>query len=200
MNAELIVSELSSAQRPALERHFVALGSEDRRLRFGIALSDAAVRAYVARIDFGQDAAFAVLDDELELLGVAHLARDRASAELGVSVRAGERGRGVGSALLARAHTRARNWAMRTLFMHCLRENGAMMHLARKQGMDIASEAGEADARLNLAPPDAATHFGEVFAQRVALFDYALKAQLLNGRRMAGVLTTRGTASPVRER
>jgi|tagenome__1003787_1003787.scaffolds.fasta_scaffold20282464_2 RimJ/RimL family protein N-acetyltransferase len=200
MNAELIVSELSSAQRPALERHFLALGAEDRRLRFGIALSDAAVRAYVARIDFGRDAAFAVLDDELEPVGVAHLARDRDSAELGVSVRAGERGRGIGGALLARAHTRARNWGVRTLFMHCLRENAAMMHLARKQGMDIASQAGEADAHLTLAPADAATHFGEVFAQRVALFDYALKAQLLNTRRMAGVLATRGTASPVRER
>jgi hypothetical protein len=54
-------------------------------------------------------------------------------------------------------------------------ENGAMMHLARKQGMHIVCEAGEADARLELPPADAGSHFGEVFAERVAVFDYALK-------------------------
>jgi hypothetical protein len=50
-----------------------------------------------------------------------------------------------------------------------------MMHLARKQAMEIVVESGEADAWLRLAPADASSHFGEVFAQRVALFDYALK-------------------------
>ena len=200
MSAEIIVSELSARQRPALERHFVALGPEDRRLRFGIGLGDAALRAYVQRIDFENDAVFGVLDDELELLGVAHLARDATSAELGVSVLAAQRGRGIGGALLARAHTRARNWGMPSLFMHCLRENGAMMHLARKQGMDLVAESGEVDARLALLPADAATHFGEMFAQRVALFDYALKTQLFNARRLASAFATPGTESPVRGR
>jgi GNAT superfamily N-acetyltransferase len=196
----IIVRELSTFERGALERHFLALDAEDRRLRFGIAIGDYALRAYIHSIDFGRDAVFGVLDDELELLGVAHLARDAASAELGVSVRVGARGRGIGGALLARAHTHARNWGVRTLFMHCLRENGAMMHLARKQGMNLAAEAGEVDAHLILPPADAGTHFGEVFAQRVALFDYALKAQLRQARRIAGALATPGTASPARER
>jgi hypothetical protein len=69
--------------------------------------------------------------------------------------------------------------------MHCLNENAAMMHLARRQNMAIVAEAGEADAWLALAPADAASLFGEVFAQRVALFDYALKSQLVHARRMA---------------
>jgi len=200
MNSAIIVSELLARQRPVLERHFLALDAEDRRLRFGIALGDYALRAYVQRIDFERDAVFGVLDDELELLGAAHLAHAAASAELGVSVLAPARARGIGAALLARAHTRARNWGMRTLFMHCLRENDAMMHLARKQGMGLAAEAGEVDAHLLLAPADAATHFGEVFAQRVALFDHALKSQLLQARRIAGALATLGTASPAREK
>ena len=199
-DANVIVRELSALERGALERHFLALESEDRRLRFGIAIGDHALRAYVHGIDFGRDAVFGVLDDELELLGVAHLARDATSAELGVSVLAAHRGRGIGGALLARAHTHARNWGVRTLFMHCLRENGAMMHLARKQGMNLAAEAGEVDAHLILPPADAGTHFGEVFAQRVALFDHALKAQLLRARQIAGAFATPGTASPAREK
>ena len=116
-----------------------------------------------------------VFDDGLRLAGAAHVARGDAQAELGVSVLPGHRGHGIGGALLARAHLRARNWGARTLFMHCLAENAAMMHLARKQGMDIVLASGEADAWLRLAPADASSHFGEVFAQRVALFDYALK-------------------------
>jgi GNAT superfamily N-acetyltransferase len=172
---QILIRELSRLERPALEKHFLALGAQDRRLRFGATLNDFALRAYVRRIDFEQDAAFGVFDDALHLLGAAHVARTDGYAELGVSVLDGHRGRGAGGALLARAHTRARNWGVRALFMHCLTENSAMMHLARKQGMAIVAEAGEADAWLRLAPADAGTHFGEVFEQRVALFDYALK-------------------------
>jgi hypothetical protein len=137
---------------------------------------------------------FAVADDELKLLGVAHLARGEGHAELGISVLEGHRGRGVGGALLERAHMHARNWGVHALFMHCLTENAAMMRLARRQNMDIVAEAGEADAWLKLPPADAASHFGAVFAQRVALFDYALKSQLAAARRLAGALTP-GTAS-----
>ena len=197
MSAQVIVRELSRLERPALEAHFLALGNEDRRLRFGIALGDSAVRAYVERIDFERDAAFGIFDDELRLTGVAHVARASGHAELGVSVLPDSRNRGYGAALLARALQRARNWGVRTLFMHCLSENGAMMHLARKQDMHIVAETGEADAWLKLPPADASSHFGEVFAQRVALFDHALRAQAAAARRFAEALTPRtGSRDP----
>ncbi len=189
--------QLSRIERPALERHFLALGHDDRRLRFGAPANDFAVGAYVDSIDFGQDAAFGVSDDDLQLLGVAHLARASAHAELGVSVLPGHRGRGIGGALLERAHTHARNWGIRALFMHCLSENRQMMHLARKQGMQIVAGSSEADAWLKLPPADAASHFGEVFAQRVALWDFALKSQSVMARRIAGALAPEA-ASPGR--
>jgi GNAT superfamily N-acetyltransferase len=193
---QIPIRELWASERPELYEHFLSLGADDRRLRFGAKLGDATVREYVARIDFGHDAVFGVLDDELRLLGVAHVARSPAFAELGVSVLESFRGRGIGGALLARAHMRARNWGMGALFMHCLTENAAMMRLARRQGMDIVTQAGEADAWLRLAPADAASHFGEVFEQRVALLDYALKSQVANARRLAAALTP-GTVSRV---
>ena len=178
----ILIRELSRVDRPALERHFLALGTEDRRLRFGVQLSDFALRGYVARLDFERDAVFGVTADDLHLAGAAHLGRARGHAELGISVLEGWRTRGVGGALLARAHLRARNWGRRSLFMHCLTENSAMMRLARKQGMTIMTEQGESDAWLALPPADAGTHFGELFEQRAALFDYALK----QGRALLG--------------
>ena len=177
---QIPVRELEVSDRAALERHFLALGREDRRLRFGAPIADPTIRAYVNRIAFGEDALFGVAADNLELLGVAHVARLPGAAELGLSVLPGHRNRGLGGALLARAVLRARNWGVRTLFMHCLAENDAVMHLARKQSMTIVTEVPEADAKLALAPADASSYFGEVLEQRVALFDYALKS----GRRL----------------
>jgi RimJ/RimL family protein N-acetyltransferase len=179
------VTELSLGHRAALLRHFLALDANDRRLRFGTPTGATALRTYVARIDFERDAVFGMFDGDLELVGVAHLARASEHAELGISVLAAHRNHGAGGALLIRAVLRARNWGVRTLYMHCLRENDAMMYIARKQGMRIVTEQGEANAWLALAPADASTHFGEVFAQRVALFDYALKTQLAGARRLA---------------
>jgi len=173
---QIPIRELWQGERSSLCEHLLALNAADRRLRFGTPLGDYSVRDYVRRIDFEHDALFGVFDGELRLLGVAHVARADGHAELGVSVLEGHRNRGIGGALLARAHMRARNWSVGSLFMHCLTENAAMMRLALRQGMDIVTEAGEADAWLRLRPPDAASHFGEVFEQRAALFDYALKS------------------------
>ena len=44
------VRELRSLDRLAYEQHLLALGPEDRRLRFGTPVADSVVRAYVARI------------------------------------------------------------------------------------------------------------------------------------------------------
>jgi GNAT superfamily N-acetyltransferase len=180
-----ITRELTRSERPALENHLLALDAEDRRLRFGVSLADQAIRDYVVRIDFERDAAFGVFDDELRLTGAAHLARGDGYAELGVSVLPEHRGRGIGGALLERAHMHARNWGIRTLFVHCLAENGAMLRLARRQQMHIATEGGEADAYLELAPADPASIAAELLAERVGLFDFALKSQYLAARRLA---------------
>ena len=181
---QIVTRELGRQERPKLAVHLRALDAEDRRLRFGLPVSDETIREYVERIDFGRDVLFGVFDDELNLAGAAHLARAEAHAELGVSVLPAHRGRGIGGALLDRAHTHARNWGIGTLFMHCLTENAAMMHLARKQGMRIAAASGEADAHLALPPASPASIAQAMLAERVGLFDYALKSQFDAARRL----------------
>lgn len=187
----IVTRELPRLERAKFASHLLALGAEDRRLRFGLAIADAAIEEYVARVDFARDAVFGVFDDELRLAGAAHLARADAHAELGVSVLPGHRGRGIGGALLARAHVHASNWGFRALCMRCLTENGAIMHLARKQGMRIVAESGEADARLELPPASLSSIAQALFNERLGLFDYALKSQFDMARRLVppGVLT-----------
>jgi RimJ/RimL family protein N-acetyltransferase len=157
-----VTVRLRPADRHALERHFLSLHGEDRRLRFGSNISDDGLRHYVARLDFDRDGLFAVHDeDDVRLLGVIHVAFSPGSAELGLSVLQGHRGHGLGSALFARAVTHLRNRNTREVFVHCLSENGAMMHLARKNHMRIMPAGTETDARLALEPANVHTLFAE---------------------------------------
>jgi RimJ/RimL family protein N-acetyltransferase len=182
------VQRLAETSRPQLLPHFLSLDPEDVRLRFGVPISGEAIARYVERIDFDTDAVFGVHDDELALAGIAHVGFTEDLAELGVSVLPAHRGRGVGTALLARAADHVRNRFVTRLFMHCLAENAAMLHVARKLGMTICVDSGEADAFLKLRPADPVSVTGEFVEQRLALFDYALKAQAMRFKEFASAL------------
>jgi GNAT superfamily N-acetyltransferase len=112
------------------------------------------VRHYVEGIDLSRDAVFVVTDVNLATIGAAHIAREDGHAQLGISVLPQSRRRGIGGGLLARCTARARNWGMRVMFMNCLVENAAMMHLARKQGLKIAVSGAEAEAFVQLPRAD----------------------------------------------
>ncbi len=152
---------LRRADRAAITEHFLALDREDRRLRFGAYLHDDAIRALEERIDFERDEIFGIFDDELRLAAVVHVAFYPDKAELGLSVRAGWRGRGLGNALFARAVMHLTNRGVREVFVHCLGENAAMMHLARRNAMGVVPDGPETDARLRLPRATAASILAE---------------------------------------
>jgi GNAT superfamily N-acetyltransferase len=170
------VQRLTGSARAALVAHFLALSADDRRLRFGSSLSLEGIAAYVDGIDFGRDAVFAVHDDRLVIVGVAHVAFGDDHAELGLSVLPTHRRHGVGGALFERAAAHARNRFVPRLFMHCLSENAPIMYIARKFGMDIVINTGDADAHLELPPASQASITREFVTDRFALYDHALKA------------------------
>jgi ribosomal protein S18 acetylase RimI-like enzyme len=157
-----ITVRLRESDRASLANHFISLDSEDRRLRFGSNIGDDGLREYVARIDFARDGVFAVHDEEgARLLAAIHVALSAGSAELGLSVATECRGQGLGSALFQRAVNFLRNRGTPEVLVHCLTENGAMMHLARKNRMRIVATGAETDARLALDPPTPHTMFTE---------------------------------------
>jgi RimJ/RimL family protein N-acetyltransferase len=173
------VQRLSASARDAYRAHITALDPDDIRLRFGSMIAPDAIAAYVDRIDFERDVVFGVRDEALRVVGAAHLAvLDDHAAELGVSVDSDRRRRGIASALVRRAAAHARNRNLRMLYMHCLAENAGMMQVARRAGMAVVFQSGEADAHLTLAPADPASLVGEAIADGVALVDFALKAQV----------------------
>lgn len=162
LNENLItIVRLHRQNRAALVSHFVSLEREDRRLRFGSGTSDDGLRQYVSRIDFERDGLFAVQDDSLGIIAVVHVACTRETAELGLSVVAGHRGAGIGNALFRRAITFLRNRGATSVFVHCLSENRAMMHLARKHSMRLSYGNGESDGQLEITPATADSYVTE---------------------------------------
>jgi GNAT superfamily N-acetyltransferase len=158
--------------------HFLALADEDRRLRFGRPMNDGALLDYVSKIDFARDAVFGVFDADLRLIGVGHLARDTASAEIGLSVIAAGRARGVGRSLLERAITHARAWGLTMLYMHCLGENEPMRRLARRAHMSVVNDHGELRAHLELAPRTSGTHMADWVENSMGLAEHAFRVQM----------------------
>lgn len=169
------VHELNQLHVAHIKRHFNALGDEDLRLRFGGPVGMEQIDNYVNGIDFERDAVFGVYADDLTLIGVAHLPRSDDKAELGLSVLARFRTSGVGTALFQRAVVHARNEQVGQLFMHCLTQNDAIMHIARKQGMRVVHEHSEADAYLELPPGNPITLGEEMLDRNLALFDLSFK-------------------------
>ena len=186
----VLVKQLEERDRRRMLKHFMALDDSDRLLRFGTVLPDEQLTAYVNKIDFGRDTVYGVYNRVFKLVAVGHLAfapkqqltaasvvttKDKV-AEFGVSVSKSARGLGIGTKLFERAAIHCRNSDVDTLYMHCLSSNQTMMHIAKKAGMEIEREYGEADAHLRLLPPSPGTVLQEAIEEQVATIDYTLKA------------------------
>lgn len=186
----VLVKQLEERDRRRMLKHFLGLDDSDRLLRFGTVLPDEQLEAYVMRIDFSRDVVYGVYNRVFKLVAVGHLAfspkekipaggadtdKDRV-AEFGVSVSASARGLGIGSKLFERAAIHCRNSDVDTLYMHCLSSNQTMMHIAKKAGMEIQRERGEADAYLRLLPANPASMLQEAIEEQVATIDYNFKA------------------------
>ncbi|MFZ6759848.1 GNAT family N-acetyltransferase [Undibacterium sp. Ji50W] len=183
----VFVKELSEKDRHRILRHFLGLEESDRLLRFGTYLPDAMIEKYVDGIDFSRDKVFGVISHHFRIVGVGHLAyapraenddvtdKDKV-AEFGVSVSQIARGKGIGSKLFERGAIHCRNDDVDTLYMHCLSSNQTMIHIAKKAGMEIHREYGEADAYLKILPADAVSVLKEAMQEQVAAIDYTIKA------------------------
>lgn len=152
---------LRDGDREGLRQHYLALGPEDRQLRFGHAVDAAFIDDYVAGIDFAKETVFGVRSGPGQWIGIGHLAADggdgfhaeppagqRRAAELGLSVLPAVRGHGLGAAIFRFAVAHASRAGVERLHMRFLTRNQAVLALARDAEMEIRSEAGESAAHL----------------------------------------------------
>ena len=177
------IRSLSARHRPRILEHLMALGEQDRYLRFGYTASDAQIARYVEQLDFERDEVFGIFDRRLELVAMSHLAymdpsaSQRPAAEFGVSVAKRSRGRGYGDRLFDHAALHARNRGIDYLLVHALSENTAMLRIARNAGARIERDGPESQAWVRLAPENLASHVEELVEDTAADLDYRLKRQ-----------------------
>lgn len=173
----LPVRLLGPHHRARVLRHLLALGDDDRHLRFGHVATDTQIEQYAAHLDFRRDRLLAVFDTRLRIVALAHLAfaDGGQGAEFGVSVLAHQRGRGFGARLFEHAALLARNRGVRTLTIHLARENQAMLAIVRRSGALVRFEGSDVVAELPLPADTLGSQLDELMGHQAAEWDYRLK-------------------------
>ena len=176
------IRSLSPRHKPRILSHLLALGPEDRYLRFGYPATDEQIGRYVAGLNFARDEIFGVFNRRLEIVAMAHLAYSvdpqwSTCAEFGVSVAAHQRGKGLGVRLFNHAVMHARNQGVSMLFIHALSENVAMLKIARHAGARVERDGSESEAYLTLPQATLDSQFSGILQEQMAGIDYQLKMQ-----------------------
>lgn len=137
--------------------HLLRLDRGDRYARFAGTVSDGIIEEYCRKLDWGRTIIVGcfILG---ELRGAVELCTDRLlwpnKAELAVSVETSLQERGVGSLLIRRALTIARNRSIRQVHMICMAGNLRMRALARRHGGRVEVDGGEATVLIELPHPN----------------------------------------------
>ena len=173
----LVIRKLLAHERGDLSNHLLRMDEEDRRLRFGHAVSPERILAYATAIRWPQTWIVGAFVDGV-LRGVAELRGGKRpgdhTAELSVTVERAYQDDGLATRLLETALLIARNRGFESLFLLCLPENVKMQHIARKFGDRMSFQDGDVELRVRSPQPDALSFFAEAFGDTVALWQTAL--------------------------
>ena len=147
-------ASLTPSDQPAIVDHLLGLRGEDRVLRFNATLPDDKVAAYVGRWSYANDIVEGAWDGD-RLVGLIHLPVFRAGpdllAELGVSVDAGWRKRGIATRLARRVVEASRERGVGRIYVNFLTRNRPMHCLSRRFTDDIVQDGDETVAKIRVA-------------------------------------------------
>ena len=181
----MVIRELYEEESDKVVAFLLALSERDRYWRFGRAMTDAALRQYVARIEWDESVLLGAFDQRTELVGILELADVGNVSEIAIAVAPAYRAQGVGKALMDRALLKAKVRGRDKVVLLCQRTNEPMRRLARSAGLEAITEDGEITGSLELAEAGLADLTED--ATRAA-FGNATYATLLAGRAWADLL------------
>lgn len=179
----MIPRKLTREDTSRLVEHLCKLQGEDRRLRFGMVVTDNYIENYVYA-SFDTESKWFGCEDGGEIISACHVAISNGQAELGCSVDKEYRNHKLAQSMFDRAITWLRTKGITDVFMHCLTENGAMKHIARKNYMTVVSDGGESDANVQVAPATPFTPIVDAYVDRMAMYDMIFKNNMTILKRM----------------
>jgi RimJ/RimL family protein N-acetyltransferase len=172
-----VYRKLLPQEFPLYEEHLHRLNAMDRGTRFHAALSDEAIARHCAKLAAAPVWIVGWFVDGV-LRGAAELHAERQhwldGAELAVSVEQPWQGQGVGSELVRRALTIARNRDLTRVGMICLRSNVRMRRIAKKVHGALEAEDGDLVAEMEVGGPTPQSLFEEMVDDETALIAMAL--------------------------
>ena len=161
-----------------LAGHFLALSPTDRLLRFGWAITDAQIVAYVESLLCSNDTVLVVPEPLRGISGVLHFESMGSGVTLGLSVSARSRGLGIGMLLLQRAKLLARAQGLRTLYARNLSVNAPLQRLTLRLGMMVACAlSAPLSARSTGLQAPASVRLEAASAPMITLADDSLRPQ-----------------------
>ncbi len=161
--------------------HLLRLDEESRCNRFGGAVGDDVIRAYVEQMD-GLSTVLHGFFVDGTLRGVAEVrllgAPFADSAEVAFSIEKPWQSHGVGSVLLERCLLTARNRGIKHLHMVCLSNNRRMQQLARKFDAELTFDFGSVVGDVETPFPTPLSVFRELVADGHTLANAVLDAHM----------------------
>lgn len=143
------------------------LNAETRSTYFGVQYTDEQIDNLVDGFVKNEPKHhFLVAEFKGEWIGTIHIAEVTADeVEFGVIVDEQHRGNGIADRMMQEALLWSRNRGYHSLYMHCLSWNQPIKRLCIKHGMELHSEYGETETKLELPPPDLQSITAEVMTR-----------------------------------
>ena len=122
--------------------HLLSLDEESRYMRFGFPIKNETINQLCEKWQLNSDKhkIFAIEDDDMEVVGVAHVSLEDEVPELAFSVFKEHQGKGMGDALMKRAVEYCQNKGIKAGCMVCLGTNDKIKRLARKNNVLVKTE------------------------------------------------------------
>ena len=159
--------------------HLLCLDEESRYMRFGFHIKDETINQLCDKWKLNSDKhkIFVIENDNLEVVGVAHVSLEDEVPELAFSVFKECQHQGMGDALMKRAIEYCQNKGIKNGCMVCLMHNDKIKGLARKNGILVHSEDGDSYGDISIPAPTPLSYWHEYVEDNLAKIDHLGKAQ-----------------------
>lgn len=103
-------------------------------------------------------------------IGATHIATNFPDVEFGLIVLKESRQQGIASLMLDECLNFARNRRFKFLYMHCIQKNIAIQQLCNKYDLIPRNIMGDAEVKLELAPPNFQSYLKELSLKQIKFF------------------------------
>lgn len=174
-----IIYRLPKQEFHRYKTHLLSLDEESRYMRFGFFIKNETIEDLCERWQesYLKHKIFVVENENLEVVGVAHVSLEDEVPELAFSVLKEHQGKGMGDALMKRAVEYCQNKGIKAGCMVCLGTNDKVKNLARKNNVLVKTSDGDTYGQIAIPSPTPVSLWHEYIGDSMAKLDHLGKAQ-----------------------